>query len=160
MSDRHVLAQASHSRHLVGVYCVDDTTGTKEEASLEHSVCEQVEHGSHVAERAMSIDNLMVSRQANAKCNHHKGNLRDCRECEHTLDVALCTGNGCCIESGEYAYPHDDAHLTGSILYPQREETCYLEHTSNNHGSGMDERTDRCRTLHGIGKPNVQWEHG
>ena len=43
---------------------------------------------------------------------------------------------------------------------PQGEHTGDLEHTSHHHRSGMDECTDRCRTLHGIRQPDVQWEHG
>ena len=51
MSDGHILAQTSHHRHLIAVNGMDDTSGTEEEASFEHGVCEEVEHGSHVSER-------------------------------------------------------------------------------------------------------------
>ena len=44
VSDRHILAQSTHCRHLVRVNSVDDATCSEEQTSLEHSVCEQVEH--------------------------------------------------------------------------------------------------------------------
>ena len=46
-----------------------------------------------------------------------------------------------------------------SILDPDGEHARNLEHTSNNHGSGVDKSRYRRWTLHGIGQPDVQWEH-
>ena len=87
---------------------VDDTSGAKEEASLEHGVGEQVEHGRHVAQRA---DVVMAGGQfgADAEGHHHEGNLRDGGEGQHALDVALGTGHGGGIEGGEDAHPYHDA---------------------------------------------------
>ena len=48
MGNGHILAQATHVFLLITVYGVDDTTCTEEQTSLEHSVCEQVEHTGHV----------------------------------------------------------------------------------------------------------------
>ena len=36
---RHVLAQPTHSRHLVAVYRMDNATCTEEEQRLEHGMC-------------------------------------------------------------------------------------------------------------------------
>ena len=75
------------------------------------------------------------------------------------LDVALCACNGSSIESGEHTYPYHNAHLTGSILNPQWEQTRNLEHTGHNHRSGVYKGADRCRAFHGIRQPDVQREH-
>ena len=74
---RHILAQTSHQRHLVGVDSVDDTSGTEEQTSLEHSVGEQMEHTSHITQLCVVVENAMMTRQTNAQCHHHKGNLRN-----------------------------------------------------------------------------------
>ena len=159
MSDWHVLAQTSHQSHLVRVDGMYDTTGTEEEASLEHGVCEEVEHTGKIADtvRVLMSCHLLG---ANTEGNHHERNLRNGRESKHTLDVCLCAGNSGCIESGEHTYPHDDAHCLGCILNPQGEHTRNLEHSGNNHRCGVDECADRSRTLHGIGQPDMQREHG
>src|SRR5574344_1450761 len=102
----------------------------------------------------------MMSWHTYAEGYHHKRNLRDGGEGENTLDVALGASHGSGIESGEDTYPYNNTHLTGSILNPQGEETCNLEHTGNNHRCGVDECTDGSRTLHSIGQPDVQGEHG
>ena len=44
VGDGHILAQSAHCRHLVAVDGVDDTSGTEEQAGLEHGVGEEVEH--------------------------------------------------------------------------------------------------------------------
>ena len=107
----------------------------------------------------MVVDNSLVTRHTNSESNHHKSNLRDCRECQHTLDIALSTSNSSSIESGEDTDVHNNAHLTRSILNPQWEQAGNLEHTSYNHGSSVDEGADRSRTFHSIWQPDVQWEH-
>ena len=48
MCNRHILAQATHQGHLIGVNGVDDTTGTQEQTSLEHGVGEEMEHTGHI----------------------------------------------------------------------------------------------------------------
>ena len=63
VGNRHILAQATHHSHLVGVYGVDDTTGTEEQASLEHSVGEQVEHTSHETKLCVIVEHTMMTRQ-------------------------------------------------------------------------------------------------
>ena len=101
----------------------------------------------------------MVTRQTYAECYHHERNLRDCRECKHTLDVALCASNGCCVEGCESTYDNDYLKSLRSVLDPYREKTCNLEHTCNDHGSGVDKCRYRCRTFHCVRQPDVQREH-
>ena len=76
MRDRHILAQTTHQRHLVRVNGVDDTTGTQEQASLEHSVGKQVEHTSHITQLSVVVEQrTMMTRQGNTQSHHHKCNL-------------------------------------------------------------------------------------
>ena len=99
--------QATHCRHLIGVNTVDDDTCAEEETSLEHSVCEQVEHTCEIAETTMLVM-IKLKGCACTKGNHHECNLRDCRECKTTLDIALGTSNCCCIECCECTYYNND----------------------------------------------------
>ena len=99
--------QATHSTHLIGVNTVDDNTCAEEQTSLEHSVGEEVEHTSEVAETTM----LVMIELKGCTCsegNHHECNLRDCRECKTTLDIALGTCNCSGIECSECTYHNDD----------------------------------------------------
>ena len=137
VGDGHVLAQSAHRAHLVAVHGVDNATRAEEEQCLEHGVGEEVEHGSHVAEAA----HVFMTRSplsANAERHHHKGDLRNGREGEHALDVALGTCHGGGIESGERAHPSHDAQSLRGILDPQGEEASHLEHTCNDHRSSVD----------------------
>ena len=117
---------------------MDDTTGSQEEQGLEHGVGEEVEHGGHVTQRAHVLVTGGIF-GADTERHHHEGYLRNGGEGQHTLDVALAAGHGGGVEGGEGSYPGHYVKGTGSILYPQGEETGYLEHTGHNHGSGMDE---------------------
>ena len=47
MGDRHILTKSAHQCHLITMDGMDDTTGTQEQASLEHGMGEQMEHTSH-----------------------------------------------------------------------------------------------------------------
>ena len=108
MRDGHVLAQTTHECHLVGVNGMDDATGAEEQTSLEHGVGEQVEHASHVAQLCVVVEQFVMTRQANADGYHHECNLRDGGEGEHALDIGLCTGHCCSIESREHTHPDHD----------------------------------------------------
>ena len=158
MGDGHVFAQTSHQCHLVAVNGMDDATGAKEEAGLEHGVGEEVEHAGHIAQTAV-VEVFAVAGEAYAESHHHEGNLRDSGEGKHALDVALCAGDGSGIEGGEGTYPNNDGETLGSVLNPDGEHTCNLEHTGHNHRGGVDEGRNRRRTFHGIGKPDVEGEH-
>ena len=53
MGNGHILAQATHVFLLITVHGVDDATRTEEQTSLEHCMCEQVEHTGHVTQSAL-----------------------------------------------------------------------------------------------------------
>ena len=55
MRDRHVLAKTAHQSHLIRVDCVDDTTGTQEQACLEHGMGEEVEHTGHITQLGVIV---------------------------------------------------------------------------------------------------------
>ena len=63
VGNRHILAQTTHHSHLVRVDSVDDTTGTEEQASLEHGVGEQMEHTGHETKLCMIVKNTVMTRQ-------------------------------------------------------------------------------------------------
>ena len=109
----------------------------------------------------MIVEHLraMMIWKANAKSHHHECNLRDCRESKTTLDITLSTSYCCCIECCECTYHNDDTHRIWSIFYPNREHTCNLEYTCNNHGSSVDKRRNWCWAFHRIWQPDVKWEH-
>ncbi len=164
VGNRHIFAQTAHHSHLVRVNGVDDTTGTEEQAGLEHSMGKEVEHTSHETKLCMIVEHTMMTRQRNTEGHHHEGNLRNGREGQHTLDVALGTSHSSGIESGEDTYPDHDAHLRLSVLNPEGKHTGNLEHTSYHHRSSVDECRNRRRTLHGIGQPGSlrqqrPWQH-
>ena len=109
----------------------------------------------------MIVYHLSVSSgQTHAQSNHHKGNLRNCRESQHTLDITLYASNCSGIECGKRTHPNNNAQCIGSILNPQGEQTGYLINTGNYHRRSMNQGTDRRRTFHCIGQPDMQREHG
>ena len=55
MRDRHILAETTHQCHLVRVDSMDDTSCTEEQAGLEHSVGEEVEHTSHITQLSVVV---------------------------------------------------------------------------------------------------------
>ena len=154
--DGHILAQTSHSRHLVAVDGMDDAARAEEEQGLEHGVGEEVEHAGHVTQASF----VRVGRGTYAESHHHEADLRNGGEGQHTLDVALHAGYRCRIESGEGTHVGHDVKRLGRIGDEQREHAGHQIDTRYHHSSGMDEGTDRRRTLHGVGQPDVQGEHG
>ena len=128
---------------------------------------EEVEHACHVA-KSLHIGiffghchaaGLWVG-QANAKCHEHETNLRDGREGQNALDVALYASHSCGIEGREGCDVGNPMQLFGGELYEDGEQTGHKEHACYNHRCGMDKRRYGCRAFHCIGQPNVQGEHG
>lgn len=82
MGNGHILAQTSHVHFFIRMYRMNDTTSAKEQASLEHSVCEQVVHSGHIA-KAVNVSILLCHcnlakfgvGHANAKRNEHETDL-------------------------------------------------------------------------------------
>ena len=77
MSNGHILPKTSHHCHFIGMNGMDDATCTKEKASLEHGMGEEVEHSGHISKLRMVVEHhsILMRRQANAKSHHHKGYL-------------------------------------------------------------------------------------
>ena len=106
------------------------------------------------------IVGVTALRQTYTQSHHHEGNLRDGREGQHTLDITLGASHSSCIKGRESTDPSHDVQRLRSILYPQGEHTGHLEHTSYHHRSSVNQGTNRSRTFHGIGQPDVEREHG
>ncbi len=102
---------------------------------------------------------MVIYSKANTQCNEHVGNLRNSRESQTTLDIALAASYCCCIECCESCNISYVVKCVRSILYPDWEEAGYLINTSYNHGSSVNQRRNRSWTLHCIRQPDVQWEH-
>ncbi len=158
MCNRHVFAQTAHRRIVVAVDSVDERTRSEEEERLEHGVGEEVEHRGHISETGI-VDTLKRLIVGTAERHHHKRDLRDCGECEHPLYVDLRAGHYRSVECGDGADYGDESQRIGHYAV-EREETGYKIHTGHHHSSGMDQRRNRCRTLHGVGKPDVERHHG
>ena len=52
VGNRHVFSESAHSRHLIAVHCVDNTSGSQEQKCLKHGVCKQMEHTCHISQSA------------------------------------------------------------------------------------------------------------
>ncbi len=152
VGDGHILAQTVHGRIVVGVYGMYQSTGAKEQQSLEHGVGEQMEHRGHEAETLVDFGT------GDAERCHHERNLRDGREREHALDVNLCACHHSRIECGDAAHDSDDVHRR-HLKQIEREQTGHQVHTGHNHRCGMDEGRHGSRAFHSIGEPDVERKH-
>ena len=153
VGDGHMLAQTVHGGVVVGADGMDESTCAKEEQSLEHGVCEEVEHRCHVAEAVVKLGT------GNAERYHHEGNLRDSREGKHALDVDLHAGYHGGVERGESTHNGDDDQ-SAFLHEVEREETGHKVDTGHNHGGGVDEGRHGSRAFHGVGQPDMQRHHG
>ena len=141
---------------------MNDATGAEEQAGLEHGVGKQVEHTGHVAELRVVVEYAFtaVGGERGAEGNHHEGNLRNRREGQHALDVALRAGNRSRIECGDGTNPNHNREGGWSKLHPHGEHARNLEHTGHNHRRSVDEGRHGSGAFHRIGQPNVEGEHG
>ena len=153
MGDGHIFAETAHRGVVVGVYGMDEGTCTEEEERLEHGVCEQVEHGGHVSEAVVEFGTC------HAKRYHHKGNLRDSREREHTFNIDLAASHYGGIESRDGADTGDKQQRC-FLNKVEREHAGNQINAGNHHGSSVDEGRNRCRAFHSVRKPDVQRHHG
>ena len=128
------------------------STCTQEEQCLEHSVGEQVEHRSHIPNTVVELGACDTQR------SYHECDLRNGRECKHTLDIALYTCHSRSIKRSERTDYSDyiKSHAVNSINW---EHACHKVNTCHNHRGGMDKCRHWRRAFHCIGKPNVQWKH-
>ena len=147
--------QAAHVVLEVGADNHDDGTRAEEEQGLEHGVGEQVEHGSHVTDAALALQ-----RRDDAKGHEHVSYLRDSGERETALDVALAASHRGSVERGEGRDVSHVVQRVWRVLNPDRHQRRHLVNTGHDHGGGVDESRHWRRAFHGIGKPDVQREHG
>ena len=156
MRQGHVAAQAAHGRHLVRMDGMDDAARPEEEQRLEQGMGEEVEHRGHVAQPAR----VGIGRGADAERDDHEADLRDGAEGQHALDVALHAGHHGGVERCEGPDVGRPVQHLGGIADEQGEHPRHEVDTGDDHRRGMDQRRDGRRTLHGVGQPDVQREHG
>lgn len=132
----HILVQTSHILLEVAADNHDDGTGAEEEQGLEHGVGKEVEHTGHITQTTL----VVVDGGTYAKGYQHIGYLRDGREGQTTLDVALTAGYGCGIECGEGSNVGYIVQGFRRVGHPDGEQAGHLVYTSHNHGGGVDER--------------------
>ena len=138
------------------MYSMNDTTCTEEEQCLKHSMCEEVEHGSHVAQTSF----VRIHGSTNTQSYHHETNLWNGRESQYAFNIWLYASHTCCIECGECTYPSNHVQRIRCIGNEKWEHTCHQIYTGNYHGSRMNQCADRSRTFHCIRQPDMQREHG
>ncbi len=149
---RHMLAQTVHGCVVVRTDSMNQCTGAKEKQRLEHGVGEQVEHTGHITQPMMEF------RTCHTQRHHHKRNLRNGGECQHTFDVNLRTSHHRGIQCRQGTHYHDNIHCR-SLHQIKREQAGYQVDTGHNHRSGMDKCRHRGGAFHCIGQPDVQRHH-
>ena len=124
---------------------MDQGAGDQEEHTLEKGVVENVE-----ARRCGC---------RNSKPEHHIAELRKGRVGENPLDIFLRACDNRCKNRRERSDGADNfqcAFARGKKREHPRDQI----NTGDNHRCGMDDGGNRCRTFHGVRKPDVQGEHG
>ena len=121
----------------------NDGTGGKEQQRLEKRMRHQMEH------RATPGTN--PQRQEHVTDLTHGGIGQD------TFDIGL---NQCGKTGKQQRYCADNTDQIQHIRRHQKEAMHAGDQIDpgSYHGSGMDQRRDRCRTRHGIGQPGLQWQ--
>ncbi len=119
----------------------DDRARRQEQKRLEKSVCEQMEHGPAIGRNTGGGEHVTKL---------GTGGIRN-----HTFDVVLEQRNRCGKERGGRTDKGDKAERDGR-LFKQGRCAAHQKHTGRHHRRGMDQRGDRCWTLHRVGQPCVQ----
>ena len=141
-------AEALHiakPRHLAEVelagHAVHDRAAAEEEQRLEERMREHVVHG--------------AKRGSHAQPEEHVPELRHRRVRHHPLDVVLGHADG---GGDERRAAADDGHHGERVRIEQEERIGARDQIDarRDHGRRMDEGRHRCRTLHGVGKPDEQ----
>ena len=118
---------------------MDNAAGSEEQQCFEERVRREVEETCNVTPGADS--------------QHHKSQLANCRVGEHPLDVKPddgdCGGDYCRDTPDVGNRQRGAGRQNGKHPRGQVDAGC-------DHRRRMDERTDGCRTLHGVGQPSVQ----
>ena len=140
--ERRSRAQAAHLAHvLLVVQRVDDQARCEEELRLEERMREEVRDAARV--------------RADADAHDHVADLRHRRVRENALDVPLCRAQDRADDRRQRA-DRADEHLRARAVTPQRRAARNEIDAGRDHRCGVDERGDRRRALHRVGKPCVQ----
>ncbi len=125
---------------------MNDRTCTEEEQRFEESV----------GTGRWKVAAVMVPK---ADGHDHVAKLAHGRECEHALDVVVDERHAGCKDGSKATDEGDDFHGQGGAG-EERKLTSQEINTGGDHGRCVDQRTDWCRTFHGVWQPYVQWERG
>ena len=142
---RHLLRQAAHQAHVVGVHRVDDRAGAEEQKGLEERVRRQVEQAGGIA--------------SDAERAHHEAELGDGREGQHALDVVADERHRRRHEGGDAADPGRGEHRVGRGEEDEV-KAGHDEDAGRDHGRGVDEGRAGRRAFHRVGQPDEQRELG
>ncbi len=117
------------------------TPGSQKQEALEEGMRVQVEHSGRIGSDTAS--------------DKHVSDLRDCRVGQNPLDVVLREGHGGGIDSRDST---NDGDNLGSGPGKRVQEVHPGDHidSGRDHCRGVDQSADRGRTLHRVGKPDIQ----
>ena len=142
-SDRHQLAQCTHTAHvLFVVHAVDDRTGTEEQQRLEERVSHHVEDGGGV--------------RTGTNRQEHVAELADRGVGQHLLDVVLGDGDTGCVERRGSTDDGDDRGRIAAGDVQDRADAAHQIHTSGDHRGRVDQGRHRGGAFHRVGQPQVQ----
>ncbi len=162
--DLHVLVETSHLSHVFSAHGVDDGSGAHEQQGLEEGVVHHVEAscdescGSGDDQRVIAVlDSQGDEVSSGSESEEHVSELGDGGEGEDLLDVHVVHRHGGGEERGDSSDYSDEEHDVG-VLDEQGVSPCDEIDSGLDHGRGVDQRGDGCRTGHRIGQPVVQGE--
>ena len=145
--DRKFFAEAAHEEKvLLAVKGMNHRARAEEQASLEESVGEKVEHAGGDAQQ-----------RSRSQTEEHVAELADRGIGEHALEVVLRKrdqGRHQCREAADQR--HHELRL--GRRHEQRAEPGDHVHPAGDHRRGVNQRAYRGRAFHRVGKPDVQRE--
>ena len=145
----HVLPNAPQLSHVVGIDCVNNGSGAKEEQGFEEGMADEVEHGYTYSQSSNS--------SSRSQTCHHEAQLGYSRESQHPLDIEGRQAHGGRKQSCESAHC---CYCRQPVWrgVEEREHSGHQVDAGGNHRRRMDHGGNGSRTLHGIRKPNMQRE--
>ena len=136
---RHASEEPAHFPDvLLVVQGDDDRARAEEEHALEERMGEEMEHGN-------------IARGRDGDADDHVTELRDGGVGEDAFDVVLLRGHEARSEAGDGADPHDD--FARDFRRGEKDGENAREHVDagGDHGGGVEQRGDGCRTFHRVG---------
>ena len=125
---------------LLAAQRVNDAAGAEEEQRFEEGVGHQMKYSGAESRHAAGHD--------------HVSDLADGGVGQHALDVGLRDGDGGGIE-GRYRADHRDCQHRLRRVHVEHRGARNDVDPGGNHGGGVNQRTDRCWTGHGVREPDV-----